>query len=45
MFLKVGKIAPLGAILMCKGTKKTKRATGERKTPSERKYSTTNWWL
>jgi len=32
VFLKVGEIAPLGAILMGKGAKKSKGAIGGRKT-------------
>jgi len=45
VFLKVGEIAPLGAILMGTGAKKTKGRYGAEKTPKGRKCSTTNWWL
>jgi len=33
VFLRVGRITPLGAILMRKGTKKSKGAIGGEKTP------------
>jgi len=42
VFLKVGEITPLGAILMGKGAKKTKGATGGETTERGRKCSTTN---
>jgi len=38
----MGGIAPLGAILMRKGAKKSKGTIGGEKTPRRRKCSTTN---
>jgi len=42
VFLKAGGIAPLGAILMVKGMKKSKGAIGGRKNTKGAKISTTN---